>query len=142
MAPRVILYVEDDDGAFSLAKIILHDAEPDVQVLRACDGEQALAILRRLGPYQNTPRPDLILLDLNLPKKNGFEVLADLKRSELLRSIPVVMFSTSSNRSDKTDCLALGAQNYVTKPSSFESFAEAVKMACSLPEEPRIRELR
>ncbi len=138
MASRVILYVEDDDAAFSLAKIVLQDAEPEIEVRRALDGEQALAILQRLAPYQDAPRPDLILLDLNLPKKNGFEVLADVKRSEGLRSIPVVMFSTSVNRRDRSDSLALGAQDYVTKPSSFDSFVEAVKTACSVREQPPI----
>lgn len=136
MSAHVLLYVEDDEVAFSLAKMVLQEYDPDLQLLRASDGEQALAILRRLAPYQDAPRPDLILLDLNLPDRNGFEVLADLKASESLRPIPVVMFSTSASQSDKSDSLALGARDYVTKPSSFASFVEALKTACSLPGNP------
>lgn len=133
MRGRVILYVEDDDAAFSLVRFVLREQDPDLQLLRARDGEQALAILRASPPFQAAPKPDLILLDLNLPKKNGFELLADLKVSEDLRSIPVVVLTTSARRSDRADCLALGAQDYVTKPSNFDSLVEAVKVACSLP---------
>ncbi len=133
MSRRIVLYVEDDDAAFSLARIVLEEEEPQIQLLRASNGEQALAFLRRSGSYQHAPRPDLILLDLNLPGKNGFEVLSDLKTSEPLRSIPVVMFSTSPSVTDRRDSLALGAENYVTKPSSFDAFVQAVKIACSLP---------
>jgi CheY-like chemotaxis protein len=134
MSARVILYVEDDDSAFHLAKIVLREEEPSIQLFRASDGEQALNMLHRLAPYQNAPRPDLILLDLNLPKMDGFEVLAALKAAESLRSIPVVMFSTSSSRRDSSNSQALGARDYVTKPCSFDGFVEALRRACSLPD--------
>ena len=131
MCARTILYVEDDDGAFFLAKIVLEEMGPEFQLFRACDGEEALAILRKHPPFQDAVKPDLILLDLNLPKKNGFEVLSDLKRSESLRTIPVVVFSTSRSEPDRIASLALGAQDYFTKPSSFDLFVEALKRACS-----------
>ena len=130
MDTRAILYVEDDDGAFFLAKVTLEEVAPQIELVRACDGDEALAIVRNVAPYQNVAKPDLILLDLNLPKKSGFEVLSVLKRSESLRSIPVVIFSTSRSQSDRSASLALGAQDYVIKPSSFEAFVEALKKAC------------
>ncbi len=136
MQTRTILYVEDDDGAFFLAAMVLQEMAPEIQLLRASDGEQALAMLRNLAPYQEVPKPDLVLLDLNLPAKNGFEVLSDLKRSESLRAIPVVIFSTSQSESDRSASLALGARDYVTKPSSFQRFVEALKSACSSTGEP------
>jgi CheY-like chemotaxis protein len=141
MGPHTILYVEDDDGAFFLARLTLKELIPEPQLLRACDGEQALAILQRVAPYQDAPRPDLILLDVNLPKKNGFEVLSDLKRSESLRTIPVVVFSTSRRQSDISASLALGARDYITKPSSFDLFVEALKSACATAEKPPPSEL-
>jgi two-component system, chemotaxis family, response regulator Rcp1 len=133
MARRVILYVEDDNAAFLLAEIILKEQNPSPQLIRASDGAQALAMLRRFPPHEDAPRPDLILLDLNLPKKTGLEVLAELKGCEELRSIPVVVFSTSASRSDVSDSLALGAHDYVRKPSSFHAFVEAMKLASSMP---------
>jgi DNA-binding response OmpR family regulator len=133
MGPRILLYIEDDDAAFLLVKIILDEQAPDIRLLRARDGDEALRLLLAEGPDQQTLRPDLILLDLNLPKKHGLRVLSDLKAIESLREIPIVMFSTSSAAADKTAALHGGAQDYVTKPSSFDLFVEAVKMACSLP---------
>lgn len=130
-----MLYVEDDDATYALVRLIMRDEEPQIRLLRASDGEQALAFLRRSPPFEGMPAPDLILLDWNLPKKNGFELLADLKRSEEFRSIPVVMFTTSSSRTDRNDSLALGAQRFVTKPATFDAFVKAVKMACL--EEPK-----
>ncbi len=132
MGGSIVLYVEDDDAAFALVRIILSEESPETKLLRARDGEEALALLRKVSPYQDTPRPDLILLDLNLPKKNGLEVLADVKANESLRPIPVVMFSTSASRHDRNESLALGAEDYVTKPSSFDLFVDAVKLATSI----------
>jgi two-component system, chemotaxis family, response regulator Rcp1 len=131
---RVVLYVEDDDATYTLVRIILAEQAPEIQLLRAGDGEQALKLLRRQPPYENSPLPDLILLDWNLPRKNGFELLSDLKQEDGLRSIPVVMFSSSSSRAAREVSLKLGARDYVTKPSTFESFVDAVKAACYSPD--------
>jgi two-component system response regulator len=136
MGPRVVLYVEDDNAAFALVRIILAEEDPQLRLYRACDGEQALAFVRKLAPYGNAPVPDLILLDWNLPKKNGLQVLAELKAAEPLRSIPVVMFSTFSSLQNRSASLALGAQEYLAKPSDFDAFAEAVKTACCSPGAP------
>jgi CheY-like chemotaxis protein len=131
MGARVVLYVEDDDATFSLARITLEQENPPVELLRACSGEQALAILRNVPPYESAPRPDLILLDLNLPEKNGLEVLADLKANDAFRSIPVMIFSTSAAQLDRSNSYRLGARDFIAKPSDFDSFAKAVKRACS-----------
>ena len=126
------MYIEDDDAAFKLVGIILREQAPDIRLIRARDGDEALAFLRGDEPNGQVPEPDLIILDLNLPKKNGFQVLSELKANESLRSIPVVIFSNSSQANDKNDALGRGAQDYITKPSSFDLFVEAVRTACSL----------
>ncbi len=127
MAALVLLYVDDDDAAFFLLEIAVKEIKQDVELHRAADGEQAIEFLQHSGLYRNAPRPDLILLDVNLPKKDGMELLKDLKADESLRSIPVVMFSSSSRAVDKKESLALGAQKYVTKPPNLEGFLEAVR---------------
>ncbi len=136
MAARYFLYVEDDDASFFLLRIALQEADPLIQLGRASDGEQALAFMEKAPPYQNVPRPDLILLDLNLPKKNGWEVLQILKNDESLRSIPVIMFTTSASRRDRETSLALGADEYVTKPKTLDLLLEAVKTFAGIPGSP------
>jgi CheY-like chemotaxis protein len=128
------LYVEDDDAAFLAMKLTLEEAQAQIQLYRAIDGEQALAFVRKKNSYTDAPRPDLILLDLNLPKRSGMEVLAEIKTDESLKLIPVIMFSSSRREIDQDRSLKLGAQEYLTKPSSLEGFAETVKRAFSLPE--------
>ncbi len=131
MRDRVLLYVEDEDAAVFLLETALKEAEIDVSLFRVADGEEAMAFLRRSGTYGTAPRPDLILLDLNLPRKGGLEVLSDMRNADDLRSMPVVVFTSSSLAADKRRSLALGAQHYITKPSSFDGFVEAIKNACS-----------
>jgi CheY-like chemotaxis protein len=131
MARRVVLYVEDDDAAFLTMQLALQEFQAPIELYRAADGDQALAFVRQSAPYQDAPRPNLILLDLNLPKRSGMEVLAELKSDESLRSIPVIIFSSSSRATDRNQSLKLGAEEYVTKPSSFERFVETVQRACS-----------
>lgn len=132
MGERVMLYVEDEDAAVFLLETAIKEAGIDVQLFRVSDGEQALAFLRCLNAYEKAPRPDLVLLDLNLPRKNGLEVLAEIHDSDSLRPIPVVVFTSSSLPADRSRSLALGAQQYITKPATFDGFIEAVKSACSL----------
>jgi CheY-like chemotaxis protein len=131
MDERVLLYVEDEDAAVFLLETALKEAHIPVHLYRVTDGEQALAFLRKLGQYADAPRPDLILLDLNLPRKGGLEVLAEMQGNEDLRSLSVVVFTSSSLPSDRRKSMALGAQNYITKPSSFDGFVDAIKNACS-----------
>jgi DNA-binding response OmpR family regulator len=130
MDQRVLLYVEDEDAAVFLLETALKEAAIDVKLYRVADGEEALSFLRKSGHYHAMPRPDLVLLDLNLPRKNGFEVLSEMKGCEELRSLSVVVFTSSSLPVDKRKSLALGAQEYITKPASFDGFVAAIKNAC------------
>jgi CheY-like chemotaxis protein len=135
MANRVLLYVEDEDSAVFLFETALKEADIKVDFYRVSDGDQALSFLQRLGAYEKAPRPGLVLLDLNLPRKSGLEVLAEIQHSDALRPIPVIVFTSSSLSSDRERSLALGAQHYITKPSTFDALIDAVKTACSyLPE--------
>jgi CheY-like chemotaxis protein len=131
MGTPVLLYVEDEDAAVFLLETALKEVRITVELYRVSDGEQALAFLRRSGAYQAAPKPDLILLDLNLPRKNGLEVLAEMKDSNGLRDITTIVFTSSALQSDKKKSLALGAQQFITKPATFDGFIEAVKSACS-----------
>jgi two-component system, chemotaxis family, response regulator Rcp1 len=131
MDPKVVLYVEDEDAAFLLFQTALKTARLEVELHRAADGEQAIAFLTRTGEYVAYPRPNLVILDLNLPRKSGLEVLTAIHDSDELREISVVVFTSSSLSADKRNSLALGAKEYITKPFTFDSFVEAVKTACS-----------
>jgi chemotaxis family two-component system response regulator Rcp1 len=130
MDQRVLLYVEDEDAAVFLLETALKEAAIDVALYRVADGEEAMAFLRQTGNYGGMPRPNLILLDLNLPRKNGLEVLSEMRDCEEFRSLSVVVFTSSSLAVDKRKSLALGAQEYITKPASFDGFVAAVKTAC------------
>lgn len=128
---RVLLYVEDEDAAAFLLETAIKEAAIDLQLYRVSDGEQAIAFLGRAGDYHAAPRPGLILLDLNLPRRNGFEVLTEVRRDPSLSAIPVVVFTSSSLASDRQKSLALGARQYITKPSTFDGFLDALKMVSS-----------
>ena len=132
MADRILLYVEDEDAAVFLFETTLRDLDYNVKFHRVADGEAAIAFLKKTGTYTQAPTPDLILLDLNLPKVSGMQVLAAVQADEGLRSIPVVIFTSSSLSSDRRRSLALGARHYITKPSSLDGFIEAVKDTCSM----------
>src|SRR5262249_11700319 len=91
------------------------------------DGVEALDYLRRQGRHQKAQRPDLVLLDLNMPRKDGREVIAEVKADEALRSIPIVVLTTSGADSDLAKALFLGANCYVVKPADFSKFREAIR---------------
>lgn len=129
----LVLYVEDDDAAFAVVDLIMQDQNPGFRLIRARNGEEAFAFLGGCGTSQS-PKPDLILLDLNLPGKSGLEILSELKGNPLFGAIPVVMFSTSAAESDRTHAINGGAKAYITKPSSFDLLIDAVRTACSLGE--------
>jgi CheY-like chemotaxis protein len=127
--PKVInvLLVEDDPGdvlmtreAFERYKVVI-----PLHVVR--DGVEAMEFLRRTGVHADAPRPDLILLDLNLPRMNGHEVLAAVKADEHLRSIPIVVLTTSEAEEDVARSYHLHANAYVTKPVDFDAFAGAIR---------------
>ena len=131
MRDQILLYVEDEDASAFMLETALEESDLHLQICRVTDGEEALLFLKQTGNYREAPRPDLILLDLNMPRKGGFEVLSELRCNESLSSLPVVVFSSSALPSDRRKALALGALGYITKPRSFEGLVEAIKRACA-----------
>jgi CheY-like chemotaxis protein len=124
--PIEILLVEDNPGDVRLTKEALKDAKVRNNIHVAMDGVAAIAFLRKQGGYVAAPRPDLILLDLNLPKKNGREVLEEIKGDDALRHIPVVILTTSQAEQDILESYRLRANAYVTKPVDLEQFLKVV----------------
>ncbi len=122
-----ILLVDDSPSDLDLIRDALSVGHCQGHINTVLDGEEAIAFLRRSGAHENAPRPDLIILDLNLPRKDGRVVLADFKSEPSLQSIPVVMFTTSHSREDITRCYALGANCYVRKPGGLDDFRTAVQ---------------
>ena len=138
-----VLLVEDSPGDVRLTREALKDAKVHISLHVATDGIDAMAYLERTGPHVNAPRPDLILLDLNLPKKDGREVLKEIKESPSLRIIPVVILTTSSSDADVLQSYQLHANCYISKPVDLDGFLKVVKSIDSfwlsvvkLPREP------
>ena len=127
MNGRSILLVEDNAGDVRLTREALREAEVAVELVAVSDGEQALAFLRSEGSHAGAARPDLILLDLNLPKKNGLEVLEEIKADPELRSTPVIMLTTSSSARDIAACYDRGVNCYVVKPLDLDDFTRLVQ---------------
>jgi two-component system, chemotaxis family, response regulator Rcp1 len=125
--PIEILLVEDNPGDIRLTKEALKEAKVLNTLTVVQDGVEALTCLRRQGQYANAKRPDLILLDLNLPKKDGREVLAEIKNDEALKFIPVVILTTSQDEQDVLKSYGLHANCYITKPVELEQFISVVK---------------
>lgn len=125
--PIEVLLVEDDPGDVLLIKEAFDFNKVHNNLNVVNDGEQALAYLRREGEYAASLRPDLVLLDLNLPRKDGREVLAEVKADETLRAIPIVVLTTSEAEEDVLKSYQLHANAYVTKPVDFERFVAIVR---------------
>jgi CheY-like chemotaxis protein len=119
--------VEDSPSDAQLTVEALHAAKIANHLSHVEDGVEALRFLRRQDPYADAPRPDLILLDLNLPRKDGREVLAELKRDPELKVIPVVVLTTSRSEQDVLHSYQLHANCYITKPVDFAQFMDVVK---------------
>ena len=122
-----ILMVEDNPADIRLTREAFAEGRINNALHVVSDGVQALAFLRREPPYGNAPRPDLILLDLNLPRKDGREVLADLKSDPAFRRIPVVILTTSRSDADVLRTYDLHANCYITKPVDLDRFLEIVR---------------
>ncbi|WP_454084778.1 response regulator [Georgenia sp. Marseille-Q6866] len=122
-----VLLVEDDPGDVLMTEEAFADYKVANQLTVVADGESAMAYLRKEGEYADAPTPDLVLLDLNLPRMDGREVLGELKADPELRRIPVVVLTTSDAEEDILRSYNLHANAYVTKPVDFERFIEVVR---------------
>jgi CheY-like chemotaxis protein len=128
---KTVLSIEDDDAVEMLLQIAFREIAGDFRLVRVQNGEEGLAFLRRTGRYTNEQRPDLVLLNVNMPGISGPEVLRQMRNDESLRDIPTVVFTSSHMDQDRAKCLALGAKNFISKPSSFEGVLQAVRTACA-----------
>ena len=125
--PFEILLVEDNPADVRLIAETFKDFRSKNNVSLVKDGPEAMRFLRREGSFSDAPRPDIIILDLNLPRKNGFEVLEEIKQNEELRSIPVVVLSTSDSEKDIAKAYGLQAACFITKPVGLDDFIRTVK---------------
>ena len=122
-----VLLVEDDPGDVMMTREAFHDYKLHNELHVVSDGAEAMAFLRQEGDYAGRPRPDLVLLDLNLPRMDGRQVLEAIKSDPELASIPVVVLTTSENEDDVLRSYSLHANAYVTKPVDFQRFIEVVR---------------
>jgi chemotaxis family two-component system response regulator Rcp1 len=142
--PVEVLLVEDNPGDVRLTREALKDGKVSNNLSVARDGVEALRFLRREDPYPDAPRPDVVLLDLNLPRKDGRQVLREMKQDPALRTIPVVILTSSEAERDIAAAYELQASCYVTKPVDLDQFITVVKSIedfwftiVKLPPEPR-----
>lgn len=126
-APTEVLLVEDSPGDVRLTQEAFRDANQSIRLHVASDGVEAMAFLRRQGIHVHAPRPDIILLDLNLPKMDGREVLAHIKEDETLKTIPIVILTTSEAEVDIVKSYQLRANCYLSKPVQLDEFERLVK---------------
>ena len=126
----VLLYVEDNDLTAYLFQMALRHRGESPQLFRVTDGVEASAFLLQADGYSDAPRPHLVLLDLNLPRKSGFDVLSEMKAIPGLRDIPVIVFTSSMLREDRERAMQLGATDYLHKDGNLGSFVAAVKLVC------------
>jgi two-component system, chemotaxis family, response regulator Rcp1 len=124
--PMEVLLVEDSPGDVRLTQEAFRDANPSIRLHVATDGVEAMTFLRREGIHANAPRPDLILLDLNLPKMDGREVLAHIKEDDNLKTIPTVILTTSDAEADIVKSYQLQANCYLSKPVQLDVFESLV----------------
>ena len=131
--PFTILMADDDADDCLLAQEALRESGQPHELRIVRDGQQLLDYLRQQGEYQAEspmPRPDLILLDLKMPRKDGREALAELKADRRLRSIPIVVLTTSTARDDIGYCYRMGVNSYITKPATFRGLVDLLATVC------------
>lgn len=121
-----ILLLEDEPADAYLVKMALREGKVLANLHHVVDGREGLDFLNKVGKYANAPRPDLIFLDLNMPRMNGAEFLAAVKSDETLNEIPIVVLTTSDVENDVVRCYQLGAASYITKPVDMPQFISAV----------------
>lgn len=122
-----ILLAEDDDNDVRITRRAIKKGGLSATISVARDGQEALDMLFRRAPHEDAEAPDLVLLDINLPKINGVEVLRTLKQHEVLQAVPVLMLTTSARQEDITTAYALGANTYICKPIRFARFVEVIR---------------
>lgn len=127
LRPCDVLLVEDNPSDVYLTQVAFRRSRSDSQIHVVEDGIQAMAFLRRELPYDAAPRPDLVLLDLNLPRKDGFKVLQEMKSDPELRPIPVIVLTTSTAEADVLRCYESHANCYIAKPVDFDHFERVVR---------------
>ncbi len=125
--PIEILLVEDNPGDARLTEVALSESVAPNRLSIVADGERAVAFLRREPGYEDAPRPDLILLDLNMPRMNGHEVLAEVKSDPDLRAIPIVVLTTSTSDRDISESYRLQANSFINKPVDLSAFFDVVR---------------
>jgi CheY-like chemotaxis protein len=121
-----VLLVDDDPGDVLMIEEALESIDPPRSIFVVNDGEEAVAFLRREGQFTTVPRPDVVLLDLNMPRMDGRQVLAEIKSDEQLRSIPIVVLTTSQSPADILSSYSLHANAYVTKPMNLDDLTDVV----------------
>lgn len=125
--PAEILHVEDDDGVAELTREVFKMTNLSVKLHRAKDGEECMAFVRKQAPYTDAPIPDIILLDLNLPRMDGREVMEEISRDENLRHLPVVILSTSQDKKEILKMYQYRCSSYIVKPVDFAEFAHVLR---------------
>ncbi len=127
VTPIELLLIDDDEADLYLAKRAFRKCDTVIQVQVARHGEEALSLLRRESPHDDARRPDLILLDLNMPRMNGHEFLTHVKADEELKAIPIVVMSMSESDVDMMESYRLMASSYISKPVELEAFGNVVR---------------
>ena len=125
--PVEVLLVEDSPGDVRLTQEAFRDANQAIHLHVACDGVEAMAFLRQEPPFEGAPRPEMILLDLNIPRMDGREVLANIKGDDSLKTIPTIILTTSDAQADIAHSYQLQANCYLTKPVQLEDFEGIVR---------------
>jgi CheY-like chemotaxis protein len=125
-----LLHIEDEDASACLVRYALEEAQIPVNVYRVCNGEEGLLFLQKQAPYEIARTPNLVLLDLNMPRVDGWSVLQNMQQAPSLREIPVVVLTASPSAKDQERAEKLGARRFMTKPSSFDSLVEGMKSIC------------
>ena len=127
----VILHVEDDDAFSFILQEAAQEAGLNVQIYRVSDGEQALLFLKKRPPYERARTPKLVLMDLNMPRVSGWEVLAESGKDLELQKVPFVVLSTGFARDNKVRAIANGAQRYIEKPDDFDELIRQIQTHCA-----------
>jgi CheY-like chemotaxis protein len=123
-----ILFVEDSPSQATITREAIVEAQVDWSLHHVVDGVEAMAFLRQEGQHADAPRPDIILLDLNLPRKDGREVLEELRSDTTLKTIPVIVLTTSNDDGDVADSYQLNCNAYIAKPMNLNTFVEAIQV--------------